>query len=163
MRQGESREEYRKRRKQADILDASKLGLPPYLPPISKDYLYRTVIAERLKQIFRVFATELEAKDLLTQISSGGVVLSGGGALTIGITEVAMKTLNVSARLGSPRALSGVVNDLDNPRYAVIVGLLEHVLGEGQSSALAAPVFEAASTSSFFGKLSDAWKKIMPA
>ena len=161
-RPNESREEYRRRRKQADILDAEKLGLPSFLPPISKDYLYRTVISERLKQIFRVFSQELEAKDLLGQISSGGVVLSGGGALTIGVTEVAMKTLNVPARLGASRLIPGVVSDIDNPRYAVIVGLLEHAISEPSARDAASATFEPHTSGGALSKLSNLWKKIMP-
>jgi cell division protein FtsA len=51
-------------------------------------------------------------------------VLTGGGAHLAGITELAREVLAMPVRLGVPdRSVSGLVDSVGAPRYAVAVGL----------------------------------------
>ena len=126
MRKDESKEEFKRRRRLDDALDPAMLRIPENIGSISKNYLLNTVIASRVKEIFRLLGDELESKKLLNQIP-GGVVLSGGGALTIGIIDEASRILGLNARIGWPTNVRGVADNLEDPRFATILGLLKHV------------------------------------
>jgi len=58
------------------------------------------------------------------QISSG-VVLTGGGALTLGTVEIAEQVFDAPTRLGFPekRRLGGLIDEIESPEWAVALGL----------------------------------------
>ena len=53
-----------------------------------------------------------------------GLVLTGGGSLTYGVTETARKILNMQARIATPSGLTGLVDEIKTPEYSTVVGLL---------------------------------------
>jgi cell division protein FtsA len=54
----------------------------------------------------------------------GGVVLTGGGSLLDGMTDLAEETLGLRARTAVPRRVRGEVKPVQKPQYATSVGLL---------------------------------------
>jgi cell division protein FtsA len=62
--------------------------------------------------------------DNLERVPRAGVVLTGGGALLDGIEEVADTILGTRVRVGTPLALSGVVEPVSGPEWAVACGLI---------------------------------------
>lgn len=88
------------------------------------------IVRPRLSEIFNLTRIELEKAGVLHRIPSG-VILTGGGALTIGAEETARKTFSLPVRLGSPTGVVGLVDDIMTPEYATAVGLLLY----GMSSA----------------------------
>ena len=76
-----------------------------------------------MKEIFSMVYDELQKHKLVSGVPAGAV-LSGGGAETVGIVEVAKRTLNLPARLGLPVELRGLVDDIHKPSYATSIGLL---------------------------------------
>jgi len=54
----------------------------------------------------------------------GGVVLTGGGSLLDGMTELAEDILGMRARTAVPRRVKGEVKPVQKPQYATSVGLL---------------------------------------
>src|SRR5262249_19215019 len=59
---------------------------------------------------------------------TSGVVLTGGGAVLGGMTELAERVFRTPARLGVPLHLSGLVDVVASPMYATAVGLVLHGL-----------------------------------
>lgn len=126
-REGESREEFRRRYKSADIFDLTKYD--PHVKPasVSKAMLVRNVIGARHREIFSLIADELKKNKVNDKLGAGAVIV-GGGARAIGLTEVAMQTLGMQVRIGIPRGIDGVIRHLDDPIYATVIGLLHYAV-----------------------------------
>lgn len=88
---------------------------------------------------------QLQARELVAQLRlplqqaahegprPWGVVLTGGAAELPGLAEMVSRTLNLPARVGTPRGLRGVSDSLSGPAFATAGGLLlwgaQQVLG----------------------------------
>jgi cell division protein FtsA len=81
------------------------------------------IIQARLDEIFELVVKELESigKD---QLLPAGAVLSGGGAHMPHIIEFAKDKLRLPVSIGQPTNLLGVVDHVDDPSYATIIGLI---------------------------------------
>ena len=114
------------------------------------------IIQPRLEEILEIVAIEIKRSGYGRHLSAG-VVLTGGGALIPGTAELASEILGLEARVGRPLGLDGgLVEEVDDPKYATGVGLVLHGLRTGAgagASMLAAPehtpeeTFELAETS----------------
>jgi cell division protein FtsA len=120
---GESKEDFRRRQKQHDTLDLQSLGIYEQTEPLSKRTIAEGIMLPRMKEMFSLIYDELQKHHLVAGVPAG-VVLSGGGAETVGIIEVAKRTLNLPARVGKPIELRGLVDDIQKPSYATSIGLL---------------------------------------
>ncbi|HEX6130670.1 MAG TPA: cell division protein FtsA [Actinomycetota bacterium] len=79
----------------------------------------------------RVFETLRMARDEVARagcagLLTSGVVLTGGGSLLHGITDLAERVFRGPVRLGAPAALTGLVDAVASPMYATGVGLVLH-------------------------------------
>ncbi len=126
---GESKREFSKRKKQADKIDLQKLGIEEKVDNLSRSTLVKGIMMPRMEEIIEMLGQELEEKELLNDIPAG-LILTGGGAQTIGLVEVAKNILRLPARIGYPNRLAGLVGDIKTPSYATGVGLL--VYGQKQ-------------------------------
>ena len=82
------------------------------------------IIQARVEEIFNMIKAEIVQQTKLTQLS-GNVVLTGGGAQLMGITELAQKVFKTTAvRLGTPGNYGGKVDVYRTPEYATAIGLL---------------------------------------
>jgi cell division protein FtsA len=82
-----------------------------------------TIIEARLTEIFEHVVDEIK-KAGQEGLLAGGAILTGGGALLAGVTEVAKETLRLPARIGKATSITGLAENIDSPQYAVPVGLL---------------------------------------
>jgi cell division protein FtsA len=97
-------------------------GRPPMSIPRSQ---ILTIIKPRMEEIFKMVKQHLDTLNLPRPLG-GGVVLTGGGAMLAGVTELANHVLRLPARLGSPiptAGLEGLVEEYRVPSYATAVGL----------------------------------------
>lgn len=91
------------------------------------------IIEARMEEIFSFVNTELKSiqRDGLLP---GGVVLSGGGALLPGSVDLAKRILRLPAQIGYPRPLGGILDQVDAPQFATVIGLVllaeESILGK---------------------------------
>ncbi len=122
---GESKEEYQKRRKKADIFNPSSIGIPEDIGELSKKTLIQGIMAPRMKEIITLVGEELASQNIHTMVPAG-LVLTGGGAETVAMTEVAKRTLRLPARIGKPTQLQGLTADLLKPSFATSIGLLQY-------------------------------------
>jgi cell division protein FtsA len=60
----------------------------------------------------------------LSNLLPGGAILTGGGSLLDGMTELAEDILGIRARTAAPRHVRGEVKPVQKPQYATSVGLL---------------------------------------
>ena len=105
-----------------DEFDLKSLGVEDP-KRISKKTLAEGIIKPRLNEIFTMVRIQLERENLATRIPSGAII-TGGGAETIGITEAAKRTLSLPVRVGVPKGVGGLIDDIINPQYACPVGLI---------------------------------------
>lgn len=90
----------------------------------AKRELLAHIIHQRLDEILGLVQQEIE-KTGFTGNLPAGVVVTGGGAHQPGIVELAREVFATPARVGMPeRGISGLVDSVQAPRYAVAAGLL---------------------------------------
>jgi len=109
--------------KKADELDLAKLGISEDVSSASRKTLIEGIIRPRLNEIFTMVGMELKKSGLGGQ-TPAGVVVVGGGALTVGIETACKRVLSLPTRLGSPTGVSGLVEEIGSPAFAASVGLL---------------------------------------
>lgn len=86
-------------------------------------YHIAEIIEARLEEIFSFVNTEL--KNIGREgLLPGGSVLTGGGALLPGVVELAKNTLRLPAQIGYPKPLGGILDQVDNPQFATVIGLI---------------------------------------
>ena len=96
----------------------------------AKRELLAHIIHQRLDEILGLVQREIE-KTGFTGNLPAGVVVTGGGAHQPGIVELAREVFATPARVGMPkRGISGLVDSVQAPRYAVATGLLLYAARE---------------------------------
>ena len=84
-----------------------------------------SIIQPRVQEIFGLVKNQLE-KSRYQGMLPGGIVLTGGTALTEGITELAAEVMQRPVRLGFPEAVGGLADVIHSPVFATGVGLLSY-------------------------------------
>jgi len=90
---------------------------------VSRKTLVEGIVRPRLNEIFGMIKIQLDKEGLGTRVPSG-VVLTGGGAETVGALESAKRMLSLPVRVGTPSGLGGLIDDIMYPSYATAVGLI---------------------------------------
>ena len=110
------------REEKTDEMDLSDLGLPEQISKVSQKTLIDGIIRPRLNEIFTFIGIELKKSGFAGQTPSG-IVVTGGGALTVGITDSAKRTLAMPVRIGLPTNLKGIIDEIQSPAFSTVVGL----------------------------------------
>lgn len=81
------------------------------------------VLGARAEELFDIIREIIIEKNLQNDIT-GGIVLTGGGALTKGMPELGEYILERSTKIGYPIPFGGMTNIMQNPKYSTVLGLL---------------------------------------
>jgi cell division protein FtsA len=81
------------------------------------------IVEARLEEIFDAVHKELKKAGRAGQLPSG-VVLTGGSAKMKGIAEFAKEKLGLAARIGKSSGYGGVAENIEEPQFASVVGLM---------------------------------------
>ncbi|TSC64377.1 MAG: cell division protein FtsA [Microgenomates group bacterium Gr01-1014_93] len=127
------------KKKEEEVLDIKALGITEEINKISKKAVVDGIIKPRLQEIFKYVGKEIKKSGFVTQTPSG-LVICGGGALTIGVLEQAKYVLATPARLGNIEGLSGLIDEIDSPSFAAGAGLLLYGIGASPDGELKIPV-----------------------
>ena len=96
-------------------------GRPPEV--ISRNEICQ-IIEPRMEEIFNMIREKIAQQTKLKQLS-GNIILTGGGALMEGATELAGKVFDTSCvRVGTPLNLGGQVDIYKKPTFATVIGLV---------------------------------------
>ena len=106
-----------------DELDVSDLGLPEGMRTISKKTLIEGIIKPRLNEIFTMVGLEVKRSGF-GGMTPSGVVITGGGAKTVGAVEAARRSLAMPVHVGMPQRVSGLIDEITSPAFTAAVGLL---------------------------------------
>jgi cell division protein FtsA len=105
-----------------DQLDLKQLGIPE-IKKVSRKTLVEGIIRPRLNEIFTMAKLELEKDNIINKVPSG-VIITGGGAETVGVADSAKRMMSLPVRIGKPKGVGGLIDDVINPAFAVPVGLI---------------------------------------
>lgn len=83
----------------------------------------RMIIEARIEELFEMVEKELHRIKRARKLP-GGVVLTGGSAKLPGIVDYAKEKLQLSARVGKIHSIGGLVDTIEDPAYATVVGLM---------------------------------------
>jgi cell division protein FtsA len=114
-----------RRNKEDDELDLNDLHLPEDIKKVSSKTLVEGIIRPRLNELFTMIALEIKKSGYATQ-TPAGLVITGGGAKTVGAEESAKRMLSMPVRIGEPQHIAGLIDDVQSPTFASSVGLLEY-------------------------------------
>lgn len=109
--------------KEEKEIDLKGLGLPENLEKISHKTLTDGIIKPRLNEIFTMVALEIK-KSGFGGLTPAGVVITGGGAETVGVIEAAKRILAMPVRLGVPSEMTGLIDEIQTPVFSAALGLV---------------------------------------
>jgi cell division protein FtsA len=164
-RSGESKQEFSQRRKKAEQLKLADFEGPANSEVLSKRTIVEGIMMPRIQEIFSLVEDTLKDKSLLNDIPAG-LVLTGGGAETVKIAEIAKRHLNIPVRIGQVPELEGMITDIQKPLYATSIGLLYYARQHGGGAAAGhfqiGSFFDSLSVGSLPGKIGRFLKSLMP-
>ena len=125
LRVSDEMEEEEKREKLTDEVDLSSLGLAEELKKVSKKTLIDGIIRPRLNELFTMIGIEIKKSGFAGQTPSG-LVITGGGARTIGVTDAAKRMLAMPVRVAIATNIKGIIDEIQEPSFSTVVGLLSY-------------------------------------
>jgi len=108
---------------QDDEVDVSGLRLSEELKMLSRKTLIEGIIKPRLNEIFTMVGLEIKRSGF-GSLTPSGVVITGGGALTVGAVEAARRNLAMPVHIGIPGRVNGLIDEIITPAYTTGTGLL---------------------------------------
>ncbi len=114
------------------------LQLPPGFSAQTEEHsrqFLAEVIECRLEEMLNMVKAKIERVPAYDR-AYGGIVLTGGGSLQLGICELAQKVFGRPCRLGAPAGLSGLSSGVASPIYSTGVGLVLYGLEHEREQAI---------------------------
>jgi cell division protein FtsA len=92
--------------------------------------IVHSVILARVEEAMMILAKSLEKSALREQVGAG-VVLTGGMTKLKGIRELGQAIFHgMPVRIGLPREMKGMYDEMKDPSYATVIGLILYQAGE---------------------------------
>jgi cell division protein FtsA len=100
-------------------------------------------------------------------MTPSGIVLTGGGAQTVGAIDAAKRNLAMPVHIGETPHVTGLIDEIQSPSYAASIGLLQY--GVKQDSEESNDLFggfsraaERVPLKGIAGKVADLLKSLLP-
>jgi cell division protein FtsA len=90
-----------------------------------------TIVEARAEELLSLAAREISKTDYADLLGTG-VVLTGGTALMEGIVELGEHVFGLPVKIGTPRQIGGLDENVSDPRYAAAAGLALYGLNGGR-------------------------------
>lgn len=159
----ESGEEVREIPRPTDEVDLGELELPEELRKVSQKTLVDGIIRPRLNEIFTMIGLEIKKSGYGGQ-TPAGLVITGGGARTVGVTDAAKRMLAMPVRVGVPSNLKGIIDEITDTPFASVVGLITYgaAMDLESSKGFSLPKMPSFVSGNAIGKLFKFIKSFMP-
>lgn len=131
-------EEESKENKPSDEIDLSSLNLPEEITKVSQKTLVEGIIRPRLNEIFAMIGLEIKKSGFGGQ-TPAGIVITGGGAMTVGIKESARRVLAMPVRIGMPINVKGIIDEIQHPAFSTVIGLTMYGVQNASSEGASLP------------------------
>ncbi len=138
-----------------DEVDLSILDVPG--KKVSKDML-KKIIEARCEEIFEIARENVQRAGFNIAMPAG-IVISGGSALLKDLTKFTQSVFGVAARVGYPSGLSGMTEEISDPSYACVQGLIKHATDDDVDIDTSRTK---SSGGSFVSKVGNWFKSLMP-
>jgi cell division protein FtsA len=153
-------------KKTADQIPMNDLHIEESLDNVSVKTIVDGIIGPRLEELFKLVGDEIMKSNYFEQIPSG-LVVTGGGALTIGVTEMGKKVIGLPVRIGIPGGVTGLIDEILDPQFAATVGLILYGQKQGgkvkeSSFADFGSMFKGVSVGNQMGKVKNFFKQFIP-
>lgn len=149
----------------SDEVDVAELGLPEDIHKVSKKTLIDGIIRPRLNEIFTMVGLEIKKSGYGGQ-TPAGIVITGGGARTVGITDCAKRMLAMPVRTGIPTGMKGIIDEVQDTPYATVIGLIlfgsKMDAESAKSFGVSLPKIPFFSGGKLFGKIMEIIKSFIP-
>ncbi len=134
-------------------------GLPAIKMPRKE---FAKMIEPKMAEIFAYLITGVNPK-VMERPFGGGVVLTGGGALLSGITDLVSEMLNMQVRIGFPEMITGLDRSYIGPAYTTILGLLKSEAKRGAYQSVKGEPVQSASKNrnGLFHKIGNFFKTVV--
>jgi cell division protein FtsA len=144
-----------------DDFDLSSVGINE-AKKVSKKTLTEGIIKPRLNEIFTMVRLALEREDFAGQVPAGAII-TGGGAEIVGVSDSAKRMLSLPVRIGKPKGVGGLIDDVITPSFATPVGLVLYAASKEPEESLTSfsKRFKLPSKG-VFGKLIDTVRDLLP-
>lgn len=116
-------EEVLEEKTSSDEIDLSPLNLTEELSKVSKKTLIDGIIRPRLNELFTMVGIEVKKSGFAGQTPSG-LVITGGGARTIGVSDAAKRMLAMPVRIAVATNIKGIIDEIQEPSFSTVIGLL---------------------------------------
>lgn len=109
--------------KPKDEISLTHLNLPEGLSSVSRKTVIDGIMRPRMQELFEHVYDEIEKSGFSSQVPSG-LILTGGGALTVNIVDAAKRVVGMPARIGTPQNITGLIDEVMFPQYTAVSGLV---------------------------------------
>jgi cell division protein FtsA len=109
--------------KRGENVDLRELNLPENISEISVKTLLEGIMQPRIEEIYKLVGEEIAKSEFADQVPSG-IVITGGGALTVGMVESGRRIVGLPIRVGLPDRVTGLLDEVVSPQYAATCGLI---------------------------------------
>jgi len=116
-------DEKNENKKKNDEIDLSSLSIEEDVKNVSKKTLTDGIIKPRLREILNMVKLEIQ-KSQYEGLTPSGVVITGGGAATVGMLDLAKQELQMPVRIGIPQEATGLIDEVSSPEFAAGLGLV---------------------------------------
>jgi cell division protein FtsA len=149
-------EEEEEEKEKGDKIDLSLLGIQSE-KAITKD-MFKKIVEARCEEIFDMAKDSVEKAGYDIAMPAG-IVLTGGTALLTGITKLTQSTFGVPARIGYASGLTGMTEEISDPAYSCVQGLIKHALDDDVEINTESKKVD---MGGFFGKIKEWFKSLLP-
>ena len=149
-------EEEEKEEEIGDRIDLSLIGVKSE-KSVTKEMLQKIVEA-RCEEIYDMAKENVEKAGYEMAMPSG-IVITGGTALLSGITKLTQTIYGVPARIGYASGLSGMTEEISDPGYSCVQGLIKHALDDDVE---VNSENKKVDIGGFFGKITEWFKSLLP-
>lgn len=156
----EDDKEDKETKKAKEIIDVSGLEING-VRTISRK-MFEEIVEARLSEIFDMVIRQVEESGNVAKLPAG-VVITGGAALLPSITKIATKVFGIPARVGLPKGLGGLVDEISGPAYSVVQGLIQYgSTSEGYKGLRKPGPAKSGGEGGVFSKIKGFFKNLMP-
>lgn len=125
--------------KKEEVLDLKEIGITEEVQKISRKAVVDSIIRPRLQEVFKYVGKEIKKSGFGSQTPSG-LVITGGGVMTVGVLDQAKFILGFPARMGKVEGFTGLIDEIDSPTFATAAGLLIYGAKSSSSEQMNLPV-----------------------
>lgn len=112
------------------MFEASSVGTPK--PRLVKQTTLVDILQPRAEELFTLVHQEISKAGYDGNINAG-LVITGGGSLLTGMTEIAEMEFDLPARLGKPTGIGGLVDVVSSPSFSTAIGLIKFGQADNRS------------------------------